>query len=70
MPEKMSLVCRVMWMWMLKVPELTAKLQEKEMTLRALGAEIVSTPNGVAWNSPEGLIGIQPREEPQSTSRG
>ena len=32
-------------------------LQEKEATLRALGAEVVRTPTAAAWDSPESLIG-------------
>jgi cysteine synthase len=38
-------------------PELTTKLQEKEAALRALGAEVVRTPNDAAGDSPEGNIG-------------
>ncbi len=31
--------------------------QEKEAALRALGAEVVRTPNEAAWDSPESHIG-------------
>ena len=31
--------------------------QEKEATLRALGAEVVRTPSAAAWDSPESHIG-------------
>jgi cysteine synthase len=31
--------------------------QEKEAVLRALGAEVIRTPNEAAWDSPESHIG-------------
>ena len=31
--------------------------QEKETALRALGAEVIRTPNEAAWDSPESHIG-------------
>jgi cystathionine beta-synthase len=31
--------------------------QEKEAALRALGAEVIRTPNEAAWDSPESHIG-------------
>jgi cysteine synthase len=32
-------------------------MQEKEAALRALGAEVIRTPNEAAWDSPESHIG-------------
>ncbi len=32
-------------------------LQEKEAALRALGAEVIRTPNEAAWDAPESHIG-------------
>lgn len=32
-------------------------LQEKEAALRALGAEVIRTPNEAAWDSPESHMG-------------
>ena len=39
-------------------------LQEKETTLRALGAEVVRTPAEAAWDSPASHIGRAPDESP------
>ena len=35
-------------------------MQEKEAALRALGAEVVRTPNEAAWDSPESHMGRHP----------
>ena len=55
MPKKMSLVCAFIpgscWRSLTSVP------QEKEAILRALGAEVIRTPNEAAWDSPESHIG-------------
>ena len=48
---------------------LTARPQEKEAALRALGAEVVRTPNEAAWDSPESHLG-RDRKRPSSTPRG
>lgn len=32
-------------------------IQEKEATLRALGAEVIRTPTAAPWDSPESHIG-------------
>ena len=32
-------------------------MQEKEAALRALGAEVIRTPNEAAWDAPESHIG-------------
>ena len=56
MPKKMSLV-RGDDVSFTGVPELTTKPQEKEAALRALGAEVVRTPNEAAWDSPESHLG-------------
>ena len=44
-------------------------LQEKEAALRALGAEVVRTPNEAAWDSPESHLGMR-RSRLSSTRRG
>ena len=67
MPEKMSLVRR--GGCAPEVQELTAKLQEKEAALRALGAEVVRTPSEAAWDSPESHI-CRHRNRPTSIPRG
>ena len=67
MPEKMSLVrfegC------VAEGVALTAKRQEKEAALRALGAEVVRTPTEAAWDSPESHLGRR-RNRVSSTPRG
>lgn len=46
-----------------------AKPQEKEAALRALGAEVVRTPDEAAWDSPESHIGRH-RNRLSCTPRG
>jgi cystathionine beta-synthase len=55
MPKKMSLVCTFIDMRLSTATHILP--QEKEAALRALGAEVVRTPNGAAWDSPESHIG-------------
>lgn len=55
MPKKMSLVRA--FIDMLYWPLLILLSQEKEAALRALGAEVIRTPNEVAWDAPESHIG-------------
>ena len=52
-----------------KLQDLLAGLQEKEAALRALGAEVVRTPNEAAWDSPESHLGMR-RSRLSSTRRG
>jgi len=55
MPNKMSLVRLTL------IPSirqsLYTTLQEKETSLRALGAEVVRTPDDAAWDTPQSHIG-------------
>jgi len=42
---------------LLTVANVTSFTQEKEAAIRALGAEVIRTPNEAAWDSPESHIG-------------
>lgn len=59
MPKKMSLV-RIVFDRMVFVDVQRGFFQEKEALLRALGAQVIRTPDEEPWDSPRSHIGRAP----------